>query len=364
VTSTQAVTVITAAYNCEKYLEACVRSVQEQTLPPREHIIVDDCSTDGTYELALRLAEECTTVPIQVLHMPQNGGAAAARNAAIEATTTEWVGILDSDDIALPDWLALVFETALPDTVVWVGGGGVVMDEHGTALTSPDCSYKRGNVTALTRAGHFPFLHPGSLFRRSVIQGLGGYDVRVRASHDHDLMLRVSYVGELVHSGRPHVMRRVDRRAISQSMASYQNAVTRLIERKAELLASGAAPEEIEEMSASSSPELARILRENPSRPGGGHYKLALLYHLAGRRSDARAAYWQALRQGYSLKAVLPRLLLASLPIGIRSVVERRLQRSWQTRMADARYRFETRNEPESSQPASPEEEVSGGPAT
>lgn len=103
-------TVITAVHNCEKHLEECVRSVQEQTLMPREHIIIDDCSTDTSYALAQHMAKTCVRVPIRVLQHPMNLGFPAALNTCIAASETEFVGILDSDDAALPHWLA----TAVP----------------------------------------------------------------------------------------------------------------------------------------------------------------------------------------------------------------------------------------------------------
>ncbi len=96
-------TVITACHNSASSLERCIRSVWTQTLPPLQHIVVDDGSTDGTHEILSELARE---IPfLKVLRQP-NRGAGPARNAAIEAATGRYIAFLDSDDVWLECKLA------------------------------------------------------------------------------------------------------------------------------------------------------------------------------------------------------------------------------------------------------------------
>ena len=73
------VSVITPAYNAECFLEETVKSVQMQTFTDWEMIIVDDCSKDGTYELATRLSQEDSR--LRVLKNPHNSGVAAILDA-------------------------------------------------------------------------------------------------------------------------------------------------------------------------------------------------------------------------------------------------------------------------------------------
>jgi succinoglycan biosynthesis protein ExoO len=98
------VTVIIAAYNCEMFLARAIASVAEQTLPPTEILIVDDCSTDGTRDV-IRAAAAADR-RIEMIELPQNGGPSAARNAGIDAARGNWIGILDADDAFAPDRLA------------------------------------------------------------------------------------------------------------------------------------------------------------------------------------------------------------------------------------------------------------------
>ncbi|QID16767.1 glycosyltransferase [Nitrogeniibacter mangrovi] len=89
------VSVIVAAYNCASMIDMALTSVSQQTYSNIELVVVDDCSNDGTFDVAARFD---TAVPIRVLRQSANGGPSAARNRAIEAASGRWVAQLDGDD--------------------------------------------------------------------------------------------------------------------------------------------------------------------------------------------------------------------------------------------------------------------------
>lgn len=90
------VSVITPAYNASEYIEECIESVRAQSYGNWEMIIVDDCSRDNTYQIALEYAEKDHRIKI-LLH-ETNCGVAAARNTALKASKGDYVAFLDSDD--------------------------------------------------------------------------------------------------------------------------------------------------------------------------------------------------------------------------------------------------------------------------
>lgn len=94
------ISIITPAYNAEAVLAEAVASVQAQTYSLWEMVITDDKSTDGTLQLARRLAAK--DARIRVIARPSNGGAAAAKNDAIRAARGQFLAYLDSDDLWLP----------------------------------------------------------------------------------------------------------------------------------------------------------------------------------------------------------------------------------------------------------------------
>lgn len=95
------VSVITPVFNGERYVEGAVRSIQAQTIEDWEMIIVDDGSTDQTWKILSALRD----ARIRIVHKG-NGGAASARNVALDMAIAKYVIFLDSDDILLPDALA------------------------------------------------------------------------------------------------------------------------------------------------------------------------------------------------------------------------------------------------------------------
>jgi glycosyltransferase involved in cell wall biosynthesis len=98
------VSVVTPVFNAAATLAATVASVRAQSLADWELLLVDDASTDGSLGLARALA--AADPRIRVLAREANGGAAAARNAAIRAARGRLVAFLDADDRWHPEKLA------------------------------------------------------------------------------------------------------------------------------------------------------------------------------------------------------------------------------------------------------------------
>lgn len=100
--------VVVAAYNIEKYIGRCIRSLREQTLEDYEAIIVDDCSTDGT----LSIIEDETKADgrFSVARHEQNEGLHIVRKDGVSRATGEFTLLLDGDDELAPDFLQRLYE--------------------------------------------------------------------------------------------------------------------------------------------------------------------------------------------------------------------------------------------------------------
>ncbi|MDW8259669.1 MAG: glycosyltransferase family 2 protein, partial [Gammaproteobacteria bacterium] len=94
---------ITPAYRAAKFIAETIQSVQAQTYPDFEMLIVDDCSPDETAAVVARFAAEDPR--IRLLRQSVNGGPAAARNRALMEARGRWIAFLDSDDLWLPEKL-------------------------------------------------------------------------------------------------------------------------------------------------------------------------------------------------------------------------------------------------------------------
>lgn len=98
--TTMLVSIIMPAYNAASYIEKAIASVQAQTYTDWELIVVDDCSTDATAEIAGVFARQDER--IRLIRNERNRGVAAARNAGLAASSGCYVAFLDSDDSWYP----------------------------------------------------------------------------------------------------------------------------------------------------------------------------------------------------------------------------------------------------------------------
>lgn len=97
--------VIVPVYNMagEGKLEYCMDSLVNQTIEDMEIIAVDDASTDSSLEI-LRSYQERYPKKVKVIACPVNRRQGGAKNVGLKAATGEWIGFVDSDDWAAPDF--------------------------------------------------------------------------------------------------------------------------------------------------------------------------------------------------------------------------------------------------------------------
>ena len=142
---TSLISIITPLYNAEHYLKNTFASVLNQTYKNWEWIIVDDCSTDGSLEVARELANDDR---IKVLSLDVNSGAAKARNKGLDAAKGDYIVFLDSDDELDDNFLELQLE---------------FIKEHGPIITA---GYRRRTSNSVSA-----FIPPYETTYKSIIKG-------------------------------------------------------------------------------------------------------------------------------------------------------------------------------------------------
>jgi len=201
IVDSRSVCVIIAAHNAARTIAASVRSVLAET-EVGEVTVVDDASSDGTADVAIKAADGDPR--LRVIRMEQNVGPAAARNCAIEASTSAWVAVLDADDVVLPgrfrtlvqspcdiiaDNIRFVFEDAHGDLPL---SDGPVQPRPAAAMTLG--AFVHGNMSTGTQRDELGFLKP--LMRRDFLTQHGlSYDPRLRLGEDFDLYARALLAG-------------------------------------------------------------------------------------------------------------------------------------------------------------------------
>lgn len=113
---TLAFSVVIPLYNKEKHIQRAIRSVLAQTCQDFELIIVDDGSTDASYEMASAIQDP----RIRIIRQ-ENQGVSAARNRGVAEAQYDWVAFLDADDEWLPEFLQQMAHliTEFPDCGVY-----------------------------------------------------------------------------------------------------------------------------------------------------------------------------------------------------------------------------------------------------
>ena len=207
------VTVVVAAHNAARWLAETLESVVAQTLTDWHCHVVDDGSTDGTAAIAGHYS--AVDSRFSVLEQ-RNAGVSAARNRLLRSTRgdSEYVAVLDADDVWLPDALA-VMTAALDEDPEAVGVQSLAeyIDEDSSPIRSgahPAVQRRKFDVVGgrvvpatfgsgmgfrqmLVTSGLYP---PASmLFRRSALDAVGGYDETYRSQVDWDMYLRMVAAG-------------------------------------------------------------------------------------------------------------------------------------------------------------------------
>lgn len=218
------VSVVVTCYNYGRYLKETVGSVLTQTYRDFEIVIVDDGSTDNTREVIAEIVAANPQAPIRVIHQPNSGQPALARNRGIREARGEYLLCLDADDMIAP--------TLLERCVA-------ALEAHPEYAIAYTDRLDFGAVTQLVRAAPYdpqrlPYqnhLSYCALYRRRVWEDVGGYRDNVKGCEDWDFWVAACargyygiYIPEPLFLYRRH------------AAGLYQHALAHFDERRAQIM--------------------------------------------------------------------------------------------------------------------------------
>lgn len=215
------ISIVTPAYDAERWLTPTAESVLAQTHQNWEYVIVDDGSRDATATVAAALAARDPRIRV---HRQSNAGVAAARNAGIDllSAASEAVIFLDADDLWRPNALELLKGAlqsaagapaahgraasidALGNAIPLVG-----YEQQGRCYVRPRASFslkplelallaEQESTSFAALALYNSISTPGQvLIRRAALTRVGKFDTQAKPAEDWDLWLRLSLLGPL-----------------------------------------------------------------------------------------------------------------------------------------------------------------------
>jgi glycosyltransferase involved in cell wall biosynthesis len=180
------ISVIIPTYNRADFLDDCIRSVLDQSMPPEEIIVVDDGSTDSTPMFLDRFE------PFLKIIRQENKGVSAARNCGILAAQNDWLAFLDSDDLWLPQKLARQCDLLSRQKEYKICYTDEEWRKNGHWM-NPGKRHKKYSGWIYQKCLPLCIISPSSaLIHGSVFRTIGLFDERFPACEDYDLWLRIS----------------------------------------------------------------------------------------------------------------------------------------------------------------------------
>lgn len=196
------ISVVVPLYNHERYVIATLESVFNQSVRPREVIVVDDGSNDGSLELVRSVFADKANL---VLWSKPNAGAHHTINAGIYRATSANVAILNSDDIFEPDRLQICLELLEKNKEAAVVCTGITFID-GAGHKIPNDWYRQayeyylanGDLALALINGNFLMTTSNFVIRRSAFEKYG-YFGNFRYTHDLAFLLRLLAKDVMIH---------------------------------------------------------------------------------------------------------------------------------------------------------------------
>jgi glycosyltransferase involved in cell wall biosynthesis len=192
------VSIVLPTFNRLQYLRPAVDSVFTQTYADWELIVADDGSGEETAAYLEGLANPSR---VTVLRLPHTGNPGAVRNAACQVARGEYIAFLDSDDVWLPQKLALqVASLRSQPQRGWSHTAFSLIDDTGMPPAGRRVSWPAadGRILEQVITMEVVIAIPSVMVRRRLLERLGGFDVKQRMCEDYDLWLRLAAVSEIV----------------------------------------------------------------------------------------------------------------------------------------------------------------------
>ncbi len=179
------ISVIVPLYNYRKYIGYCIQSILNQTYTNFELIVVDDCSTDNSYEKAKKFENKDKRV--KVIKLNKNYGYSKAKNEGIILSKGKYIVTLDADDMMTKDSLEIRIKAAIKHNVPFVYANAYLVKDN---ISLKEC-YKIKNYRENKSIDIYNIHAQTVLIHRDIYKKFGLYDENLRSRSDREMWWRL-----------------------------------------------------------------------------------------------------------------------------------------------------------------------------
>jgi glycosyltransferase involved in cell wall biosynthesis len=223
------VSVIMPAYNATEYMAEAIQSILDQTYERIELIVVNDQSTDATYQLAKKYVS-LYPKKVKVVSTPQQTNAAGngAMNYGLKFAKGEYVARMDADDVAFPERISkqVAYLESHPDVIV-LGSQAVVVDSEGIKTGVKEMPVTHEEIYEQYGVFH-PLIHPTVMYRRSALPNRNQiYKLKFDVNDDYYTFFSLLRVGKFHNLNEPLLYYRIHGKNLSlnQPKSKFLNSV-------------------------------------------------------------------------------------------------------------------------------------------
>lgn len=191
--------VIIPLFNKEKFIEATLRSVLEQSFTNFEIIIINDGSTDSSAEIIKKF-----TNPRIRYFSKENEGVSAARNFGVEQAQGKFIAFLDADDYWYPGFLEEMFNNMKKYPAQKVFSAAIEIETHKSVFPAQYSITKTNDseiVNYFSASSKETVICTScAVFNKSIFEEIGNFDTQIKSGQDTDLWIRIGLVYPVVFS--------------------------------------------------------------------------------------------------------------------------------------------------------------------
>jgi len=227
------VSVLMPAYNAEEYIGEAIESILNQTFTDFECIIIDDCSKDKTWDIIQEYAKKDKR--IRPFKNEKNLKLSATLNKGIGLCRAEYIARMDADDWCYPYRLEKQYTVISTNSNIGILGGTMEVCNESLEVKNIRKYHITNEEIRKYIFKYSPFCHATTIYRKDIVQSVGGYNIDLYDAEDYDLYFRIGKISEFRNIDDVLYKMRYNENSVSNTRARRQEILTLYIRLKAVL---------------------------------------------------------------------------------------------------------------------------------